>query len=96
MALSSLFDIKATLYFRVSDSEMYGGPGSVGYALQAFDHCTDPENFDSEIAETCRRDMARMLLVSPDKLAFMTFEEYQDATKDGEDDEEFRDDEEDL
>ena len=32
MSFSSNFEVKATLYFRVHDAELYGGPGTVGFA----------------------------------------------------------------
>lgn len=37
MSFSSNFEVKATLYFRVHDAELYGGPGTVGFAKQSFE-----------------------------------------------------------
>ena len=87
MALAPVFDVKITLYFKVMDSDMYGGPGSVGYATQAFDHVTALENADDAMAERCRGDMATMLGVCPENLEFITYEEYEESTGEDADDE---------
>ena len=70
MSFSSNFEVKATLYFRVHDAELYGGPGTVGFAKQAID---------------CKSSMAAMLNVSPEKLEFMTAEEYEHESEDEDD-----------
>lgn len=86
MSVAPVFDVKITLYFKVMDSNMYGGPGSVGYAAQAFDHVTALDKADDTKAERCRADMATMLGVCPENLEFITYEEYEEATKEDTDD----------
>lgn len=87
--ISKYFDVKVTLYFRIHDSEMYGGVGSIGYAKQTFDHCKAAENCTNKAAEICRSDMAKTLGVASVKLDFLSFEEYEaesgDSGEDGED-----------
>lgn len=87
MAVSPIFDVKISLYFKVLDSDMYGGPGSVGYAAQAFDHVSALDKADDAMAERCRADMATMLGVCPENLEFIAYEEYKEATEEDPDDE---------
>lgn len=82
--LSSHFEVKATLYFRVHDAEVYGGPGFVGYAAQSFHLLPDSllSSFDDQVADGFRASMADMLKVAPEKLEFITAEEYERETED--------------
>ncbi len=77
--LSPHFAVKATLYHRVHDAELYGGPGSIGLAKQAFELLPDAQlrNFDDAVAASCRASMAQMLHVPPENLDFLTAEEYE-------------------
>lgn len=79
MSLSPHFEVKATLYYRVHEAEIYGGPGSIGLAKQSFGLLPDArlENFDETMAISCRASMAEMLHVPPENLDFMTAEEYE-------------------
>ncbi|MDY3691804.1 MAG: hypothetical protein SO072_07525 [Dysosmobacter sp.] len=90
MSLSTHFEVKVTLYYRVHDAEIYGGTGSVGFAKQSFKLLPDArlENFDDTMAMSCRASMAEMLHVPPEKLDFMTEEEYERESEDEEDDDE--------
>lgn len=65
--LSPHFEVRATLYYRVHDAELYGGPGSTGLAKQAFELLPDAQlgNFDDAMAMSCRASMAQMLHVPP-------------------------------
>lgn len=94
MSLSTHFEVKATLYYRVHDAELYGGPGSIGLAKQSFELLPDArlENFDDTMAMNCRASMAEMLHVPPEKLDFMTAEEYERESEDDEEDEEYESD----
>lgn len=94
MSLSPHFELKLTLYYRVHDAEMYGGPGSIGYAKQAFGllPSSKPEDFDDNVALGCRESMAIMLHVPPEKLEFLTAEEYERESEDDEEDEEYESD----
>lgn len=88
MSLSSHFEVKATLYYRVHDAEIYGGPGSIGLAKQSFGLLPDArlDNFDETMAISCRASMAEMLHVPPENLDFMTAEEYERETEEDEED----------
>lgn len=79
MSLSPHFEVKATLYYRVHDAELYGGPGSTGLAKQAFELLPDAQlgSFDDAMATSCRASMAQMLHVPPENLDFLTAEEYE-------------------
>ena len=82
--LSPHFEVKAALYFRVHDAEVYGGPGSVGYAKQTLQLLPDAllSSFDDQVAASMRFSMADMLKVAPEKLEFITAEEYERETED--------------
>ena len=68
MSFSSNFEVKATLYFRVHDAELYGGPGTVGFAKQSFELIPGAklENFNDIMAIDCKSSMAAMLNVPPE------------------------------
>lgn len=87
MSFSSNFEVKATLYFRVHDAELYGGPGTVGFAKQSFELIPGAklENFNDIMAIDCKSSMATMLNVPPEKLEFMTAEEYERESEDEDD-----------
>lgn len=87
MSFSSHFEVKATLYFRVHDAELYGGPGTIGFAKQSFELTPDAqlENLSDIIAVDCKSSMAAMLNISPEKLEFMTAEEYERESEDEDD-----------
>ena len=80
MSFSSNFEVKATLYFRVHDAALYGGPGTVGFAKQSFELIPGAklENFNDIMAIDCKSSMAAMLNVPPEKLEFMTERESED------------------
>lgn len=91
MSLSTHFEVKATLYYRIHDAEIYGGPGSIGLAKQSLGLLPDAqmENFDDTMAMSCRASMAEMLHVPPENLDFMTAEEYErEIEEEDEEDEE--------
>lgn len=94
MSLSPHFEVKATLYYRVHDADIYGGLGTVGFAKQSFELLPDArlENFDDTMAMNCRAGTAEMLHVPPEKLDFMTAEEYERESEDEEEDEEYESD----
>lgn len=89
MNLSFNCEVKAplTLHFRVRDAKLYGGPGTVGFAKLSFKLIpgTQLENFDDIVAVDCKSSMAAMLNVPPEKLEFMTAEEYEHESEDEDD-----------
>lgn len=84
--LSPHFEVRATLYYRVHDAELYGGPGSTGLAKQAFELLPNAQlgNFDDTMATSCRTSMAQMLHVPPENLDFLTAEEYERESEEDE------------
>ena len=89
MGFSNRFDVKISLYFRVHDSEVYGGPGSVGYAKLTF--TLKPEakldSYSDAVADGIRADNAKLLGVPPEKLEYITADEYErESDEDDEDD----------
>lgn len=85
--LSPHFEVRATLYYRVHDAELYGGPGSTGLVKQAFELLPDAQlgNFDDAMATSCRASMAQMLHVPPENLDFLTAEEYERESEEEDD-----------
>ena len=63
MSFSSNFEVKATLYFWVHDAELYGGPGTVGFAKQSLKLIPGAklEDFNDIMAIDCKSSMAAML-----------------------------------
>lgn len=86
--LSPHFEVKATLYYRVHDAALYGGPGSIGLSKQTFVLLPDAqsENLDDVMAENCRARIARLLRVPPEKIDFLSAEEYERESEEGDDD----------
>ena len=60
MSFSSNFEVKATLYFRVHDADLYGGPGTVGFAKQSFELIPGAklEDLNDIMAVDCKSSMA--------------------------------------
>lgn len=87
---ASQFDVKVSLYFRVHDSSLYGGQGSEGYVEQS--RYLSPagaaklEDLTSDHADAIRASMAAFLGVAPDKVEYITREEYERETEEDDDD----------
>lgn len=82
-----IYDAHVNFYMRIYDSYMYGGKGSVGYAMESLEHC---RNFDSlvvdKVAEEVKTSMSKALEVPPDKIEFISYQEYEDSTCEEDDD----------
>lgn len=82
------FEVKVSLYFRIHDSELYGGPGSVGFARQSMymlpSGTANMGGLTDEYADKFRVELAEFVGVPSDKVQFITREEYERET--GEDD----------
>lgn len=87
MSFSSNFEVKATLYFRVHDAELYGGLGTIGFAKQSFELIPGAklEDLNDIMAVGCKSSMAAMFNVPPEKLEFRTAEEYERESEDEDD-----------
>lgn len=83
------FEVKVSLYFRIHDSDLYGGPGSLGYASQSAyvnpAGATKLEDLTSDYADTVKSDMATCCGVSSDQVEYITREEYERETGDDDD-----------
>ena len=79
------FDCSMSLFYKVHDSEIYGGTGSVGYAEQEFHGVLDAEAF-AATENGMRENIAKFLGVPPEKCVFISRTEYEEATKDEDDD----------
>lgn len=88
MPLAPEFDIKLTLYYEVHNSEWFGGPGSVGYSSQSFDHVENPDHADTAFIKAQIAATANILGVAPDDIKIITYEQYTAATEEDPDEDE--------
>ena len=93
---NNLIDISVSLYFEVSDAEIFGGKGCKGYTGISYQHCgpnfvpcseVDAENLITHATQS----MAEQLHVPVDCVRAITHEEYAAAT-DGPDDDDCEED----
>lgn len=79
------FEVKVSIYFRVQDSELYGGPGSVGFVQQAMymlpSGTTNLDGLTDKFADKFRVELAEFMGVPPDKVQFIPREEYERETE---------------
>lgn len=92
MPLAPEFDVKLTLYYEVHNSAWFGGPGSVGYSSQSFDHVENPDHADMDFIKARLAEMATFLGVSADDIKVITYAQYAAATEDEDDEEDTFDD----
>ena len=87
MFFSSIFEVKASLYFRVHDAELYCGLGTIGFSKQSFELIPGAklEDLNDIMAVGCKSSMAAKFNVPPEKLEFMTAEEYERESEDEDD-----------
>lgn len=79
------FDCSMSLFYKVHDAEIYGGTGSVGYAEQEFHGVFDADAL-AATENGMREDMAKFLGVPSEKVVFISRTEYEEATKDEDED----------
>lgn len=81
------YDVHLNFYMRIHDAEMFGGKGSTGYLRQCIGHC---QEFNSAKTESAAKEAvsyaSKVFEVSPDKIEFITYQEYQEETADDEED----------
>lgn len=79
------FEVKVSLYFRIHDSALYGGPGSEGYAKQSMymlpAGAAKLEDLTDPFADKIRTEMAEFCGVSPDQVEYITREVYERETE---------------
>ena len=71
-----IYDAHVNFYMRIYDSYMYGGEGSVGYAMEVLKHF---RNFDSSVIDKVAEsinNMSNVLKVPSDKIEFISYQEY--------------------
>lgn len=83
--MNSYFSIDVSLHFEVKDSEIYGGPGSIGYAACKWHNVKDITKIDDELIKKTVKDYAEMLQVTVDNIKVITKEEYDAMTNDDDD-----------
>lgn len=75
--LRELVNVTVKFYYEIRDSEIYGGIGSVGYAMNELEECQNIEAMTEEfLQETCN-DMAAILHVAPEKVRMISRQEYE-------------------
>ena len=77
-------DVTVAIYFEISDSEMYGGEGSIGYSQVNLDY----DNLDklrkvtSDTIADLKCGVAEMLKVTDDHVKIISRFEYEENTED--------------
>ena len=82
--MKELLYISVTACFEISDAEMYGGPGSIGYTeirLDGFGIEGIEQKIHESYAEKQAQNMADMMKVPREKVRMISKEEYDLCTK---------------
>lgn len=80
--MNSLIYVSITLHFEVTDSEMFGGKGSVGYTSTNFGGIENLEKIDELFIDSLIQSVAKMLKVSPENVTLISKEKYDHETED--------------
>ncbi len=82
-------------YFKVLDSDMYGGEGSEGFMELKAGQCAPVPDLAQELAYTVeqRKNTAKLLNVSVDKIIWISRDEYRENVAEDEEEEEEIEDE---
>ena len=91
--MNPLLHVEASLHFEVKDSEMYGGQGSVGYAMNRWVGVHNIEKIDDIVFENTIKGFAGLLKVPVENVKVISKEEYDEATVEDEDYVDYEDDE---
>ena len=75
--MNPLFDISVSLYFRIRNSEWYGGVGSVGYSSVKFGHVSNLDAVTDALVKGKRLETAQLCGVSEADVDVITYEEYE-------------------
>lgn len=76
-------NVKVEVYFRVRNSETWGGIGSVGYGAMSLDGVKNTATFSAEFIENWRQMLAKRFKVPLDNVEFITQEEYKADSSNG-------------
>ena len=71
-----------TCYFKVLDSEMFGGIGSVGYTSVNFGFENQMKGKPQDLVDDCKEKLSKMLEVSLENIISISYEEYEENTED--------------
>lgn len=84
--MNPLIYVTVSLHFEVSNSEMFGGEGTVGYTATNFGGVSKLEGVDDSFVDKQIEGVANMLRVKKEDVKLISKEDYDLATEDDEDD----------
>ena len=85
--MNPLIEVDVTLYFEVSNSEMYGGQGTVGYSSLKYGGIKNLEAVDDSFVRENIHSVAQMMKVTAEDVRLISKEEYDLKTEDENEDE---------
>ncbi|MBA9087499.1 hydroxymethylpyrimidine/phosphomethylpyrimidine kinase [Fontibacillus solani] len=80
--MNPLVYVSVGLHYEISNSEMFGGEGSVGYTATNYGGVQNLENVDDTFVEKQIELVAAMLEVSKEEVKLISKEEFDLATED--------------
>lgn len=89
--MNPLIYVSISLHFEISNSEMFGGEGSVGYTATTFGGVQNLENVDDSFVDKQIEVVANMLHVSKENVKLISKEQYDFETEDEDDCDDFDD-----
>lgn len=89
--INPLVSIDVSLYFKIANSHMYGGPGSIGYASARYGEVGNILELNEDWIHTVIRDLAATLGIQPHDIVLISKAEYEEATSEEDDDEDYYD-----
>ena len=82
--MNPLISVDVGLYFEISNSDMFGGQGTVGYSATKFESVGNLEALDDSFVQKQIEALARMLKVTSENVRLISKEEYDRETADDE------------
>lgn len=89
--MNPLIYVSISLHFEISNSEMFGGEGSVGYTVATFGGVKNIENVDDSFVDKQIEGVANMFHVSKENVKLISKEQYDFETEDEDDCDDFDD-----
>lgn len=84
--MNPLIYVTISLHFEVSNSEMFGGEGTIGYTATNFGGVSKLEGVDDSFVDKQIEGVANMLRVKKEDVKLISKEDSDLATEDDEDD----------
>lgn len=84
--MNPLISVDIGLYFEVSNSDMFGGEGTVGYSATKFEGVGNLDAIDDSFVQKQIEFVAQMLKVTSENVRLISKEEYDHETADEDDD----------